>query len=182
METIYKKIGFCVIVLLNSSIVCKAFQVTEYTEHKMNFTELVKFSKLAAHDWVSENITREDKVVNINNINGEIKMSFSVEREQKIGSKHKKRFRKFKYCIGGVTHDTNFTIIGDTVHFHGYKGWNDCKIIELKKDKLVLEQDYQNSIVRWKLIPQRKIKSTKSNIYDFKREMGRYRKFKKRNK
>jgi hypothetical protein len=182
METLYKKIGFFAFVLVFSPTICRAFQAIESGEVRMNFDEWIKFSRLSARDWVSENIYREGKVVNVNNINGEIKMSFSVEREQKINSKRKKPVRNFRYSVGGTAHETKFTIIGDTIHFHGYKYWNDCKIIELKKDKLVLEQNYQSTIVQWNMIPHRKKNAAKSNVYDFKRENLRLRNSKNRNK
>lgn len=130
-----------------------AFQTIDYGDYNMSFEELLKFNKLSAHEWISENMTKEDKIVNINNINGVITMSFSMVRERNLNDKQKKPYRKFRYIVGGTKHEMNFTIIGDSIHFHGFKGWNDCKIIELKKDRLVLEQLYQNKIIRWNMIP-----------------------------
>jgi hypothetical protein len=158
METLYKKIGFSILFLLFFPLVCLSFQSLEYGEEAMNLNEMIRFNKLSAHEWVSENIIRNEKPLNINNINGEITMSFSIERERSMDSKQKKPFRKFKYSLGGTTHETNFTIIGDTIHFHGLKDWNDCKIIELSRKKLVLEQNYLNQSIFWNMVPVKRKK------------------------
>jgi hypothetical protein len=101
--------------------------------------------------WEITTLEKGGRDIDVVSIAGEVFMEFfRYEKKDKEG-KLKVTYR-FRMEMGGSDRVFDFKLVADSVQFQEVKGWNDFKIITLEREGagLVLEQDMDGDMIRWK--------------------------------
>ncbi len=136
---------------------------------------LVKVGK-----WNCEKLQKDGREIDITAIAGVVTMEFFIRKEKKNttvvdknGNEKEKKVTEtinvFKMEMGGNDRIFNYNVKNDSVQFIGLNGWNDYRIVRVEKDELVIEQDLDNSLFRWKMVPAPKEKKKKKKEKPVKR-------------
>lgn len=140
-------------------LVCSSMQSVQAQDHKMTKEEKKKMKTLQKTVWQTRDgsgIEKDGRIIDFNSITGAAYMHFYVMKEKQKDTKRKKKVNKWKMEIGGQERIFNYEIKGDSIAFEEVKGWNDMRIITLEKDRLVVDQLKDGSIIRWNMIPKTK--------------------------
>ncbi len=148
MQKLIKFPLLAILFLFSSSI---AFAQEEY---RMNKKEKKTMKKLMRIDWQTKNIEQDGKFIDFNSIAGPAYLYFYIMKEKQKDKRKKLKVNKWKMEISGQDRIFNYHIKGDSIVFEGLKGWNDMRIIILEKDRLVMDQLNDGSIIRWNMVPK----------------------------
>ena len=125
-------------------------------------------------------LRKDGREIDITAIAGVVTMEFFIRKEKKNetvtdknGNEKEKKVTEtinvFKMEMGGNDRIFNYNVKNDSVQFIGLNGWNDYRIVRVEKDELVIEQDLDNSLFRWKMVPAPKEKKKKKKEKPVKR-------------
>lgn len=140
-------------------LVCSSVQSVHAQDRKMTKEEKKKMKILKKIVWQTRDgsgIEENGRPIDFNSITGAAYMHFYVMKEKQKDSKRKKKVNKWKMEIAGQERVFNYEIKGDSIVFEKVKGWNDMRIITLEKDRLVVDQLKDGSIIRWNMVPKKK--------------------------
>lgn len=128
---------------------------------------LIKVNK-----WQCDKLQKDGRELNVKGLVGIVTMEFSVFKERKNkkvtdangNEKTKKVLEKtnvFKMMMGGNDRIFNYNIKNDSIQFIGLDGFNDFRVVRSEKAELVIEQQLDNSLFRWTMLPAPKEKKKK---------------------
>jgi hypothetical protein len=125
---------------------------------------LVKVNK-----WQCDKLQKDGRELNVKGLVGIVTMEFSVFKERinkkMVDDNGKEKSKKvlektnvFKMEMGGNDRIFNYNVKNDSIQFIGLDGFNDFKVVRSEKEELVIEQELDDSLFRWTMLPAPKEK------------------------
>jgi hypothetical protein len=143
------------------------FLQVSYAQDKVDLKtakNLVKVNK-----WQCDKLQKDGRELNVKGLVGIVTMEFSVFKERinkkMVDDNGKEKSKKvlektnvFKMEMGGNDRIFNYNVKNDSIQFIGLDGFNDFKVVRSEKEELVIEQELDDSLFRWTMLPAPKEK------------------------